>query len=341
PRCVIPHCHTLRFRTVTTQFRPALRSTSTGGSAFTVVGRAKAKLCPWTLWGKHGGAPECQAMSMELRGQDRGHTGAVSPPKAKVAVMRRRALVATVFLLSRARAFVLVLMIGGGLAMVAWGAVLSSRAGNAVPILVAAFVLVLAGLFGDRVTHLTAKWGDKEIAVNVAESTAKLRNDIDELAEAKDVPEPVRTELRRLGDEAGVVSEAAADIAQSARPAERRPRSTRTRPYEATHLISETGQDVLLELKCPHSGLFGPWQPHLARCTVSLAAGPSSTVEREIALLPLGPATVTVRWPDEFPDPDVRSGKYYVDWSVKQPFGISALMGSPWDRVAIDAFQME
>lgn len=243
--------------------------------------------------------------------------------------------------MSRPRVLVLAALVIVGFAVGGLAVAKAWATANATPMLTVAVVLVLAGVFGDRITQLTAKWGDKEVGITVAEKNAQLARDLDNLADDQETPEPIRQELRRLGDEAESVATVASSAASRSGSSLA---SHRSSPYVATHLIGKQGE-AALTLELPGAGmtysLFGLTE---ARCTVTTKSGVSATTQVNVeARRPFGAPVAEVRWPDDFPDMEQpRPGKYFVDWHVKQ-LGLAAyaaLMGSPWRRVAIDSFEI-
>jgi len=247
--------------------------------------------------------------------------------------LRLRAFAVAVpgFLGAYGHRMVLVLMTGLGLVITSVAAASALDRKDVRAALVVGMTLLIIGVFGDRISEFTAKWGDKELAVKVIDEAGKR---IERLSSDEATPEPLRKELRELGTDV----EVARRLTEAS--GEPRRRAQHWAAWHPEHLVATTG-DVLLKLTGPSD--IGLAYPRRFRCTVTSAQGVSVSAVREPSVIGMasasgfGRTTIEFRWPDEFAGALPVGGKFYVTWSTASTVVIG-LLPDEWTDVAFDAF---
>ena len=247
--------------------------------------------------------------------------------------LRVRALVVAVAgaLGTHGRRMVLVLMTGLGLLITSVAAASAIDRGKDIrAALAVGMALTVIGVFGDRISEVTAKWGDKELAVKQVIDEAGRR--IDRLTADEATPEPVREELRQISTDV--------EVARRLTDAAPRRRGQRPAAWHPEHLVAPTG-DVLLKLSGPSSLALA--HPRRFRCTVTSTDGASVSAIREPSMIGMasvsmyGGTRVELRWPDEFAGAVPVEGRFYVTWSTASTATVG-LLPDAWADVAYDVF---
>jgi hypothetical protein len=204
--------------------------------------------------------------------------------------------------------------------------------------LAAGVALIALALLADRLTSLNAKWGQAEIAFELAErriagASEKVAEEIAAITADEETPEALRDRLaqldRRLAEILSTRRRGSTDWLYSAGG------------YHVAHVVGGDGE-IQLELSHPMGSVFAgtavaeTLMTTQVRCDVTSPDGQrwTATAVPEFEFEVGRRWRVRLRWPSDF-DATLIHGSYRVDWL--QLAGL-ALGLADWDVVATDSF---